>query len=107
MDIVWQKQAKQDVKNFMQNSQIYTETKIKNYINSLIDYTDNLSSSPYLGKSFCILKNIELRQLIFRMHRIFYYIENNTIYILAVVHTTRDVNNVIKYFKDYSELFFR
>lgn len=91
-------------KNYVQNSKIITEDKISAYINDLVDYANSLENNPKLGKVLYIYKNIKIRQLLYKMHRIFYYIENDEIIIIQVVHTSRNVDNTIKYFKDYFEL---
>lgn len=96
MVIIWQKQAKQDLKEYSAHSKI---SKIKEYISELVNYVDLLSSSPELGKTFLNINGTELRQLIFRMHRIFYFINNEKIVIAKVVHTSRNIDNVILYFK--------
>lgn len=93
-------------KNYVQNSKIITEDKISAYINDLVDYANSLENNPKLGKVLYIYKNIKFRQLLYKMHRIFYYIENDEIIIIQVVHTSRNVDNTIKYFKDYFELSF-
>ncbi len=106
MVIKWQKQAKQDLKNYQKHSKILTDEKLKNYIASLVEYVDILSSSPNLGMFFCRINSIDLRELIFKMHRIFYYVRNDKIYILAVVHTSRDIDNVIQHINNSIDLNF-
>lgn len=97
MVIIWYKQAIQDLKMYKQNSKMLTDEKINNYMISLVNYIDILSTSPYLGKLFCAINEIEIRQLMLKMHRIFYYISNNKIYILAIIHTSYDIDNVINH----------
>lgn len=104
MEIVWKKRAKLDLKNYFQNSRVLTDDKIETYISSLVDYIDILSITPYLGKEFCNLEGTQLRELIFRMHRIFYYIKKDKIYILHVVHTSKNIENVIEYLKSLIDL---
>lgn len=106
MVVIWSEQSRNDLKNYVQNSKIITEDKISAYINDLVNYANSLESNPKLGKVFYIYKNIKIRQLLYKMHRLFYYIENDEIIIIQVVHTSRNVDNTIKYFKDYFELSF-
>lgn len=97
MVIVWLKSAKQDLRKYKDNSKILTNQKLDEYIISLVDCVDILSFSPKAGKFFCLINSIELRQLVFKMHRIFYYIRNKKIYILAVIHTSYNIDNVMEY----------
>ena len=101
MVVVWSEQAINDLKSYAKNSAIITESKVQQYIDDLVDYGNSLSLSPQLGKSFLIYKNIQIRQLIYKMHRIFYYIENNEIIIIQIVHTKRNINVVIEIMKKY------
>lgn len=97
MVIVWLKPAQLDLKNYKSNSKILDGIKVHEYIHSLVNSVDILSFSPFSGKFFCTINDTELRQLVFRMHRIFYYIKCDKVYILAVIHTSRNIDNVIKY----------
>lgn len=101
MVVIWQEQAQNDLKNYIQNSRIYTSNKVNTYVNTLVDYVSNLETSPLLGKIFYIYNNVEIRQLLFKMHRIIYYIKEDKIIIVEVVHTARNVDTVIKYLTDY------
>lgn len=97
MVVIWQEEAKNDLKDYSQKSRMQTRDKIQNYINDLIDYVDLLEHNPCMGKVFYIYQNIEIRQLLFKRHRIIYYIEDDEIIIVKIIHTSRDVDNVIKY----------
>lgn len=97
MKIIWLDEAIDDLFSYEQNSFIFTENKIENYITNLVEYVRKLSDLPYLGKEFFYHKEIKVRQLLYKMHRIIYYIENDEIRIVAVIHTARDINNVMKY----------
>lgn len=103
MVIVWLKAAKLDLKNYRNNSKIINKEKVQEYIFDLVSSVDILETFPKSGKLFCLINNIELRQLVFKMHRIFYYIKDNKVYILAVVHTSRNVDNVIEYLNNLME----
>ena len=98
MVIIWQKQAKDDLKNYINNATILEPQK---YVSDLVNFVDCLYTSQYLGKVFCTLNNIEIRQLIYNMHRIFYYIDNDKIYIIKISHTSMDLSNVVKIINDF------
>lgn len=93
MIVVWSKNAKDDLVNYKQKSSIFTEEKIEDYINSLVDYVNNLGDFHKLGKFLFNRGNSEIRQLIYREHRIFYSVNNDTINILNVYHFSKNIEN--------------
>ena len=99
MVVVWSKFAKTDLKNYKQNSKILTKDKIVKYIKNLVKYTNELQSNPFLGKEFYEYKNIFIRQLLYKMHRVLYFIQDEKIIIIMVAHTSRDLVNIIKNIK--------
>lgn len=98
--MIWAKTAINDLKSYSQHSEIITEGKVEEYIECLIDYGNSLSFNPNLGKEFLDYKNTTIRQLLYKMHRIFYYIEKNEIIIIQVIHTSRNIDNVIAIMKN-------
>lgn len=104
MVIKWSENAVNDLREYKRCSQIYTQNKLDNYIVSLTNHIDNLYISPRLGKLLFIHNNFEFRQLIYKMHKIFYSIHDNQIYILTVVHTSYNIENTVKYL---SNLFYK
>ena len=100
MVLKWTDEAKRDVKYFISNSRPYTENSVNFYINSLVSYASQLSTFPYLGHILCTIQNILIRQIIYKKHRIIYYIENREIHILGVIHTSKDISQFIKYLKE-------
>ena len=101
MGVVWSKKAKLDLKNYVQNSKMYANGKLDKYVNDLIAYVDSLGHSPNLGKLFYVHNNTEIRQLIFKMHKIFYYVQSDKIIIIMVTHTSRDLSNIIKIINNF------
>lgn len=71
------------------------------YINSLIDYIENINNFNKIGKFLFVNKDMEFRQLIYKMHRIFYAIKDNEIFILVISHTSRDTKTIFNYLKKY------
>lgn len=101
MVVIWSDYAKQDLKSYYKNSNIVTPGKVEKYNNELVEYADTLSSSPELGKEFLSYHNVMIRQLLFQMHRIFYFIDNGEIIIIQVSHYSRSLDNIIKTIKKY------
>ena len=64
-------------------------TRKHNYVIEMLNYIETLSSMPQLGKRILEVKyHQELRQLIFREHKIIYQVKENIIYIEAVIHSS-------------------
>ena len=99
MEVIWTKSAKCDLRSYFENSKLHTDKKVHEYIFSMIGYISILENMPQMGKKVFEINQKEIRQLIYEMHRILYYINKDKIYILAVVHTTRDYNEIIKFIK--------
>ena len=75
-------------------SKILSENKVKSYIIDLVKYVGDLSITPELGKSFININGIEYRQLIFKIHRIFYYIKNEKVIVVKIIHKARNIDNI-------------
>ena len=101
MVVHWTKEAKLDLKNYYTNSKIYSKGKLEKYITDLIIYVNSLSSFPNLGKLLYTHNEIKIRQLIFKMHKIFYYVQENKIIIIKIAHTSRDLIKVIKIINNF------
>lgn len=99
MNVVWSKNAKDDLNSYMQNSKLITDAKIEDYVSSLIDYVSTLNEFHKIGKFLFIKNNFEIRQLIYRMHKIFYAIINDNVYIINIYNTSRNINNILGYLK--------
>jgi len=74
---------------------------LERYIHSLILYSYNLLSHNYLGKVIFQLGNYPLRQLLFRKHRILYYIQNKKIQIVSIVHTSQNLLKSLSIIQKY------
>lgn len=98
MTIIWSENARNDIYSYKQNSKTL---KVEEYIKELIDYTNCLQNNPKMGKFMFNKDNLEVRQLIFHMHRIFYIINGKTIMITNITHTTRKMNTIVQYLNNY------
>lgn len=101
MAVIWSESAQNDLKLYIENSKIYTRSKLNEYIDSLINYANTLDSSPELGKIFIKYNNVTIRQLLYGMHRIFYFVDNDDIIIIQIAHTKRNIQNVLRIMKKY------
>ena len=98
MELIWTEHSKADLQNFSDNIHEGTDKSANNYILNLIDYVTLLKDNPYMGKTYSQPTLIDMKQLIYRKHKIFYTIIDNTILILAVVHSSRNMDNFSKNF---------
>lgn len=58
---------------------------------------------PNLGKKLYYKnKKIEIRQLVYKKHRIIYQIKNKQLYILAIIHIKQNFKKLIYSLKLYS-----
>jgi len=101
MVIKWTKFAKQDLIDFY-NTTKKTEHNAKKYIYSIVEYVENLLINPLLGKFLFHIDNIEMRQLVFRHHKIIYTVIKGDIFIISIVHTSRNIEQYMKYLKENS-----
>lgn len=98
MVIIWSTSAINDLKDFKE----YTKKSDSNeYILELINYADSLISNPRLGKIYSYVNETIIRQLIYKEHKIYYYIYDDNIHILALIHHRQDVKTRINYIKKF------
>ena len=103
MVIKWTPLAIEQLQNFIKISKA-EEYTIKDYISSLIEFTNQLLWSNEMGKVMFKLNNVSFRQLLYKKHRIIYYIKKDEIQIVSVVHTSQSLDKAItileRYYKD-------
>lgn len=99
MTVKWSKNSKNDIKDCKRNSD-RTNNNVEKYISKLMDYTDMLSIHSSLGVFVLQKRNYQIRQLIFRQHRIFYSVYSNIVFIISIVHIHRDIESYLNYFKE-------
>ena len=98
--VVWTDNAITNITEFIDDAKIDTEETAKSYMRKLIDYVDILETMPELGKKMnYIILNYEVRQLIYKKHRIIYHIKANDAVILAVLHTRLDIGTALRKLK--------
>lgn len=69
------------------------------YIDGLWKIITQLNFFPKLGKEYCYIKAHMLRKLVYKEHIIFYYIRDEIVYILAIVHHRQNINSKINIIK--------
>lgn len=98
--VIWTDNALSHITEFIDETKENTEETAKSYMRKLVDYVDILETMPKLGKNMeYIISNYEIRQLIYKKHRIIYHIWEKDIVILAVLHTRLDLGKALKKLK--------
>lgn len=98
--VVWTDNAILHITEFIDNAREDTENTAKSYMNKLIDYADILENMPELGKKLeFVISNYEIRQIIYKKHKIIYHIKNDDTVILAVLHGRLNIEQALKRLK--------
>jgi len=72
--------------NYIYQDSIYYAAKT---INKIIQITDNLDFSPYMGRKVLEYDNDTIRELIYKSYRIIYEIDLNRVVIRRIWHSAR------------------
>ena len=98
MVIIWSNPAIDDLKKF---KEITKKIRPDEYLNNLISYVEDLTLNSKLGKIYTYIQETIIRQLIYKEHKIYYYVENEKIHILAVIHSKENSKERLNYIKDH------
>ena len=91
--VIWTDNAISHITEFIEEARKGTEQNAKAYMKKLVEYIDILETMPEIGKhidGFVI--EYDVRQIVYKKHRIIYSIQEKNCVILAVLHTKLDVN---------------
>ena len=94
MGIKWTPLAIEQLRNFVEMSKAEPHN-VKKYITSLVNYSSSLLSNNELGKVMFTLNNVKFRQLLYKKHRIIYYIKKDEIQIVSIIHTSQNLESAI------------
>lgn len=98
--VIWTDTAISHITEFIDEVREDTENTAKSYMLKLIDYTDILETMPEIGKKIeFVISSYEIRQMIYKKHRIIYHIKGKDVVILAVLHTRLDINKALNRLK--------
>lgn len=92
MRIITEKRAQQElvqIKWYISQDSEFYANKTVNEINKRID---NLLIFPEMGK--LINEKQEIRQIIYKSYKILYRFNSNKVYILHIIHHSRDISNL-------------
>ena len=97
MVVIWSNPAINDLKKI---KEITKKSNPDEYLNNLVTYVKDLILNPRLGKIYSYTQETIIRQLIYKEHKIYYYIENEEIHILAVIHSKENSKERLNYIKN-------
>lgn len=86
--------AKEDmnqIEEYISRDSIYYANKT---IEEIVEKIKYLSMFPYMGRKIPEYNNINLREIIYKSYRILYKVNSN-VYILNVIHHSRNILNSI------------
>ena len=92
MKIITEKRAQQElvqIKWYISQDSEFYANKTVNEINKRID---NLLLFPEMGK--VINEKQEIRQIIYKSYKILYRFNSNKVYIIHIIHHSRDISNL-------------
>lgn len=97
--VIFKQNAEEDlenIKDYIAKDSIFYAKKTADEI---ISKTEYLSMFPYMGRKIPEYNNINLRELIYKSYRILYKVNSN-IYVLNIVHHSRDILNSVNIFNN-------
>ena len=99
--VKWTDNALSHITEFIDDAREDTEETAKSYIKKLVDYVDILETMPELGKVMEYdIFNYEIRQMLYKKHRVIYHVKNNKdVIIIAILHTRLDIKKALKKLK--------
>jgi toxin ParE1/3/4 len=96
MEVSISKQAEKDLFDiFIYSLNTFGETLANDYLQSLKRFFKTLSDNPNIGKNL-INFNLNYKVFFFKEHAIFYKIENNTLKIVRVIHSSMSYLEILK-----------
>lgn len=98
--VVWTDNAISQITEFIDEAREGTKEIAKAYMQKLVEYTEILETMPEIGrKTKFLISDYEVRQIIYKKHRIFYHKKGIDIVILAIIHTRLDVRKALRRLK--------
>ena len=98
--VIWTDNSITNITEFLDEAKEGTEETAKTYMQKLVDYVDIIDTMPEICKNInFVISDYEVRQIIYKKHRIFYVIKEENAVILAIIHTRLDIGKALKKLK--------
>ena len=91
MNVIWTKKSDiclHQIHDYIVKDSVYYAN---NFIQQIVKVATHLEKNPRLGRPVPEAESENYREILFKGYRIIYYIENETVFILAVIHGSRDL----------------
>lgn len=102
MVVIWSDFARANLKNFVKTTLMTKENSTK-HVKNLVEYVNYLGEQRFLGKVLTNYKNKKIYQLIYEKHRILYWINDDKIYIISVLHTSQSPEKTLESIRTFFE----
>lgn len=93
MKIHWAESAVEDLKGIKKYIAKDSEYYAINFSDRIISSVEQLSLLPEMGRKVPEANQNNIREIILRPYRIIYQIQENSIIIITIVHSARDLSN--------------
>ncbi len=100
MVVIWSDFSRLNLKNFLATT-LMTKDNATKYVKRLVEYVGYLEEQNFLGKALTSYNNTTIYQLIYKQHRIIYFIDKDKIYIISVLHTAQNPEQTLKSIKTF------
>jgi len=83
----------QDIENFIaRDSVLHAIT----FVDRMVESTETLLTNSHIGRVVPEFNRDDLREVLFRQYRVIYLLQDETIFILRVVHGSRDLAGLVR-----------
>jgi len=82
----------QDIEDFIARDSILHAV---NFVNRIVECADTLLQNTHIGRVVPEFHREDLREVLFRSYRVVYLLQGDTIFILRVVHGSRDLTALV------------
>jgi addiction module RelE/StbE family toxin len=93
MKISWTESAVGDLKGIKEYIARDSEYYAINFTERIISSVEQLSSLPEMGRKVPEADENNIREIIIRPYRIIYQVQDNSINIITIIHSARDLSN--------------
>lgn len=94
MKIEWTEPAELDLADIYAYIARDVPVYAEQFIDRIIETTSLLSEQPLMGREVPEAERGDVRELVFQSYRIIYLVETEHLYVVAVVHGSRDLSKI-------------
>src|SRR6267378_635302 len=94
MRIVWTEPAVEDLRELHAYIARDSETYASGFVERIILAADRLADLPNIGRIVPETNDENVRELLYQRYRVIYRVKGNTIEILSVIHSGRDLEEI-------------